>query len=90
MAATVEQQISSLNLKDKVDNTPPPPPQPTPEAKKSEKEEKPKENESKKEEEEEAAILTNILPEEDFVCCLGEECFLKDPKSKEGKMFFSF
>ncbi|KAK7065797.1 hypothetical protein SK128_019030, partial [Halocaridina rubra] len=95
MATTLEQQVSGLkldeksspHLKDSPTDLPPPPPPPSATSKdSSKKEEEGGEEEKKengKEEKDEPAILTNILEDENFQCCMGEQCFLGDPKLKE-------
>ena len=87
MSAAVEQQINNLSLKEKVDHSPSPPNQPVDPPPKEKTDETPKEKEEeqkeKKEVDDEPAVIKRILPDEDFTCCLGENCLLKDPKLKE-------
>lgn len=78
--SAVEQQMTKLSVSTKEESS-------AAQGEEKEKETagaaKPEEGEEE-EDEKEYHILSNILPNEEFFCILGDQCTLGDPKLKEG------
>lgn len=82
MATTLEQQVSGMKLEDKThlkDKVEPPTEQ-------KEKQEENGKDEGVEEDPDDVAILTNILENDSFKCCLGDQCLVGDPGLKKGKV----